>query len=81
MVDSTVIVGILSLVGTLVGAFGGIMAANRLTTYRIGQLEKKVDKHNSMVERVTAIEIDMDNMKDDIKCAKDDIKNLTAKLI
>ena len=45
-----VIVGLLSLVGTLAGTFGGILVANKLTNYRIAQLEKKVDKHNSLVE-------------------------------
>ena len=42
--------------GTVVGSFGGILIANRLTNYRIEQLEKKVEKHNNLVERVTAIE-------------------------
>jgi hypothetical protein len=45
-----VLVGLLSLVGTLAGTFGGILVSNRLTNYRIEQLEKKVDKHNSLVE-------------------------------
>lgn len=51
-----IIVAILSLVGTCVGSLGGIMAANKLTTYRIEQLEKKVDKHNNVIERVFKIE-------------------------
>lgn len=52
----TVIVAILSLIGTLVGTFGGIITANKLTTYRIEQLEKKVEKHNQVVERVYILE-------------------------
>lgn len=54
--ESEVIVGILSLAGTLVGSVVGILTANKLTTYRIEQLEKKVDKHNSVVERVFRLE-------------------------
>ena len=54
--DNTIIVAILSLVGTLIGSLGGIMAANKLTNYRIQQLEKKVEKHNSVIERVFKIE-------------------------
>ena len=54
--DNTVLVAVLSLVGTLVGTFGGILASNRLTNYRIEQLEKKVDKHNSVIERTYKIE-------------------------
>jgi uncharacterized protein YcaQ len=47
-----VIVGLLSLVGTIIGTLGGIIATSRLTTYRIEQLEKKVDKHNNLIERM-----------------------------
>lgn len=51
-----IIVAILSLVGTLIGTFGGIITANKLTNYRIEQLEKKVEKHNQVVERVYNLE-------------------------
>ena len=51
-----VVVGILSLIGTLIGTLGGILAANKLTNYRIEQLEKKVEKHNSVIERVYKLE-------------------------
>ena len=51
-----IIVAILSLVGTLIGTFGGIITANKLTNYRIEQLEKKVEKHNQVVERVYILE-------------------------
>ena len=44
-----IIVAVIALAGTAMGSLGGILAANRLTNYRIGQLEKKVDKHNSVV--------------------------------
>lgn len=54
--SDVVIVGLLSLVGTIIGTLGGIIATSRLTTYRIEQLEKKVDKHNHLIERVYDIE-------------------------
>ncbi|MEG1195614.1 MAG: hypothetical protein RSE58_08540 [Clostridia bacterium] len=46
----TVIVGVLSLLGTLAGSLLGILSANKLTNYRIRQLEVKVDKHNQLSE-------------------------------
>lgn len=52
---ATVIVGALSLIGTLIGSFGGM----RLMTYRIEQLEKKVDKHNNFAERIPILEEQM----------------------
>ena len=53
---STIIVAILSLVGTFVGTLGGILAANKLVVYRIDQLEKKVEKHNGVIERMYKLE-------------------------
>lgn len=50
------LVSILSLIGTLAGSFGGILVSSKLTNYRIEQLEKKVDKHNSFAERMPVIE-------------------------
>jgi hypothetical protein len=52
----TVLVAILSLVGTLGGTFGGIITSSKLTNYRIEQLEKKVDKHNNFAERIPVLE-------------------------
>ena len=56
---SEVTVALLSLVGTLIGAFSGIMISNRLVNYRIEQLEKKVDRHNGVVERIAILERDV----------------------
>lgn len=46
----------ISFAGTLAGSLAGICATSRLSNYRIEQLEKKVDKHNNLVERVYKIE-------------------------
>lgn len=59
----TIIVAAISLVGTLAGAFGGIMTSNKLTGYRLEQLEKKVEKHNNLIERVYRLE-DNDKLLD-----------------
>lgn len=53
---SEIILALIAFAGTLVGTFGGIMTANRLSNYRIEQLEKKVEKHNNLVERMFAVE-------------------------
>lgn len=54
--EPEIVVAICSLVGTLVGSLAGIMAANRLTNYRIERLEEKVKKHNNLVERMIIVE-------------------------
>ena len=52
---ATIIVGLLSLLGTIIGSYSGM----RLMSYRIEQLEKKVDKHNNFAERVPILEEQM----------------------
>ena len=64
--DDTIIVAIISFAGTCLGSFAGI----NLIKYRIEQLEKKVEKHNSVVERTFRLEEDVKNMQDDIKDMK-----------
>jgi hypothetical protein len=54
--SETIIVALLSLAGTLIGSLFGILAANKLTNYKIDQLEKKVEKHNKVIERVYKLE-------------------------
>lgn len=54
--SDAVVISMISLIGTLGGSFGGIMVANRLTNYRVEQLEKKVEKHNTIVERTYKLE-------------------------
>ena len=62
--SETVIVGFISLFGTLVGTFGGILTSSKLTEYRIKQLEKQVEKHNNVIERVFRLE-DNDKLLDE----------------
>lgn len=76
ILDSTIVVGILSVIGTLVGSFGGIIASNKLTNYRIEQLEKKVDKHNTIIERTYIVEKDMKTAFSYIEELKKNVKNL-----
>ena len=54
--SAEVTVAVVSLIGTLAGTFAGILTSTKLTTYRIEQLEKKVDKHNNVIERVFRLE-------------------------
>lgn len=54
-----IIIALLSLLGTIIGSLTGVLAANRLTNYRIQQLEKKVEKHNTVIERTYQLEEEM----------------------
>jgi len=54
--SDVVIVGLFSLFGT----FSGILVANKLVNYRLEQLEKKVDKHNNLIDRMYCAEKRLD---------------------
>lgn len=68
---SEIIVALLGLVGTLAGSFLGVIASSRLTQYRIQQLEEKVNKHNSVVERTFILEGQMQEVIHEIKDLKE----------
>lgn len=64
--SDTIVVGILSLIGTLVGSLSGILAANKLINYRIAQLEKKVEKHNNIIERTFKLEKGLEDLEEEV---------------
>lgn len=73
-----VIVSLISLAGTLFGSIAGVMTANRLTTYRVEELEKKVDKFNNVVERTFKLEQSTARQWDSIDEIKSDIAEIKA---
>lgn len=64
--SDTIIVGLLSLAGTALGAFGGF----RLIAYRVEQLEKKVEAHNRVIERTYKLEGRVTEAEHDIRDLK-----------
>ena len=48
--ESQIIIGVLSLCGTLIGTIGGILASNKLTNYKIDKLQEQVNKHNNLID-------------------------------
>ena len=57
-----ILIAVLSFLGTCLGSWGGL----KLMSYRIEQLEKKVEKHNSVIERVFKLEQKVSDMEDHI---------------
>ena len=74
--SETVIVAILSLLGTLAGTFGGILVSNKLTNYRIEQLEKKVQAHNNFDTRLHKLDTEMEIVHEQIKVANHRLNDL-----
>lgn len=78
--DSTVLVAIISGVCTLLGSSLGVLASAKLSNYRIGQLEKKVEKHNSLVERMYHLEEKDAVVDEQIKTVNRRISDLERKV-
>ena len=62
-----IFVALLGFAGTLVGSLLGVVTAQKLTQYRLSQLEEKVGKHNNLVERTYILEGQMAECCHDIK--------------
>lgn len=76
--DSEIIVAVISGLGTLVGSGIGAYASSKLTAYRIEQLEKKVEKHNQVVERTYKLEQDAAVKTEEIRVINHRLADLEA---
>lgn len=66
VLSNEIVVAVIGLVGSTFGAFIGVVASANLTAYRIEQLEKKVEKHNGVIERTFKLEGRMQEAEHDI---------------
>ena len=74
VIASEIIVGVLSLIGTLAGSYGGM----RLMSYRIEHLEKRVEKHNSLIDRTYKLEEISTVQAEQIKVVNHRLQDLEA---
>ena len=68
--SEAIIVALLGFAGTLLGSLFGVLTAQKLTQYRLSQLEEKVNKHNNLIERTFKLEGQMQECQHDIKDLK-----------
>ena len=71
-----VIVALIGLLGSATGTFTGIMVSAKLTAYRLSELEKKVEKHNTVIERTYKLEEAQAVMQEQIKVVNHRIGDL-----
>lgn len=69
--SNEVLVAFITVGGSALGTFAGILTTSKLTNYRIEQLEKKVDKHNGVIERTFDLEGRMREAEHDIRDIKE----------
>lgn len=71
--NESLMVALLGFAGTLAGSGFGVLAAQKLTQYRLSQLEEKVSRHNNLIERTYRLEGRMDEAEHDIRDLKQSI--------
>lgn len=71
-----IIVALIGLAGSAVGSILGVMASAKLTSYRLEQLEKKVEVHNQVIDRVYKLEERTELQEEKIKAANHRIGDL-----
>ena len=78
--SETIIVAIISLVGTLFGSYLAQRKTTALVVYRLDELEKKVDKHNNLVERMYKVEERQSVQEKELKVVNHRIKDLEGRV-
>jgi hypothetical protein len=68
---------LLSLLGTVTGTFGGILVSNKLVNYRLEQLERKVDQHNTLIDRMYGAEKRLDVFAEQMKTVNQRVNEIT----
>lgn len=74
-----IIVALIGLAGSAAGSLGGVLVSSRLTQYRLEELEKKVQAHNSLIERTYRLEERTELQEEKIKVANHRIEDLEKK--
>ena len=74
--SENIIVALITLGGSGIGSLVGIIVSSRLTAYRLEQLEKKVDKHNCLIERTYKLEEKCTLLDEKIKVSNHRIEDL-----
>ena len=71
-----ILVAIIGVAGSALGSLIGVISSSKLTAYRIEQLEKKVDKHNTLIERTYKLEEETAVLSEKITVANHRIDDL-----
>ena len=75
-----IIVALIGLAGSAAWSLGGVLVSSRLTQYRLEELEKKVQAHNSLIERTYRLEERTELQEEKIKVANHRIDDLERKM-
>lgn len=65
--SDSIITALISIIPTIVVAVFSIVSNNQVIKVRIDELEKKVEKHNRLIDRMYKAEADIKLIQDEIK--------------
>lgn len=68
--EPTIIVALITLFGTLGSGVLSAVISNKLMKYRVDQLEKKVDQHNNLIDRMYKAESSIELLEEEIQMRK-----------
>ena len=71
-----IVVALIGLAGSALGSILGVLASAKLTSYRLEQLEKKVEVHNQVIDRVYKLEERTELQEEKIRVANHRIGDL-----
>ncbi len=74
--SEAVLIALIGVIGSGTGSLAGILVSSRLTQYRLEQLEKKVQAHNSLIERTYELEKLTELQEEKIRVANHRIDDL-----
>lgn len=74
-----IVIAVLALIGTLAGSYMSNRKSAVLMEYRLQELEKKVDRHNNVIERTFHLEEDVALLQAEDKRLNERVKILETK--
>ena len=70
VMQSEILVAFFGMLGTIIGSGFGVWASASKTNFRLSQLEKKMEIHNHLVERMTRCEGEISELQHDVRDLK-----------
>ena len=72
--QTELLIALISLAGTFLGTIGGIITANRMTSYRIDKLEERIEKMDALDEKVDKLELRQSIQEECIKTIREEME-------
>lgn len=78
--SETMLVAVLSFIGTLLGSISGILAANRLTNYRIDKIEDRLNMMDALDRRIYNLETHNEVQDERIESLRREVTRNTSEI-